>query len=595
MPLLVVAPHGLWSSLAGQAERPLQLESLGSSALLVAHQAFGVDLTVVFSHGSNNLGGHGADLIATGQTLLGAVALVALWVAYGRGPQTPERLLRYSAACVCAFVAFGKVLSPQYLIWLIALVLIVPGRRGDVSAVILAVAMLVTQLWFPSHYISLAYHLDPRASWLVFGRDVILVGLLVTLAWPDGRAGRLRTGTVSLVAAIVGLALVGAAASTSVQSGNIRTALLNETGVPSTCESVKPVPTVTSGSAVYETVTQPNNARRSRCLWVEVRSTDGGQLFAAAYAPKFVPADPQTNYLGDTGICTNIRGVTGPAGGMSVRVPAHTPLVVDVEACSSDELESALHARPANDSETRRRIRGGECRSHGQRSPVPLAGRPGAGRASGSRFSAAQGERRPWSRGSRRELEPPLVPVARRERRLRSAVFPHRADARWRLGVARAALARRAALATTRLRPALRSESRNSSSCDPQGTLQPWRTSSGLWSTSVLRPRAARVLGRARGAAEQGAVLAGRLPVPKSWMVVGALLIGEWVANYRAAMIAAHNGWQFYNGGTAAGTTRRRPSWHTVTFPRRRSDSATRSCSLRSSISRARTPCSASR
>ena len=44
-------------------------------------------------------------------------------------------------------------------------------------------------------------------------------------------------------------------------------------------------------------------------------------------------------------------------------------------------------------------------------------------------------------------------------------------------------------------------------------------------------------------------MLAGRLPVPKAWMVVGALLIGEWVANYRAAMIAAHNGWQFYNGG----------------------------------------------
>ena len=549
MPLLVVAPHGLWSSLAGQAERPLQLESLGSSALLVAHQAFGVDLTVVFSHGSNNLGGHGADLIATGQTLLGAVVLVALWVAYGRGPQTPERLLRYSAACVCAFVAFGKVLSPQYLIWLIALVLIVPGRRGDISAVILAVAMLVTQLWFPSHYISLAYHLDPRASWLVFGRDVILVGLLLTLAWPDGRAGRLRTGTVSLVAAIVGLALVGAAASTSVQSGNIRTALLNETGVASTCESVKPVPTVTSGSAVYETVTQPNNARRSRCLWVDVRSTDGGQLFAAAYAPKFVTADPQTNYLGDTGICTNIRGVTGPVGGISVRVPAHTPLVVDVEACSSDELDlhytldlrttarpvagflAASAVRTGNGLQFRWRVAREPARRPVRDSP-PVRGNDDPGRA------------RP-----RRELEPPLVPVARRERRLRSAVFPHRADAGWKLGVARAALARRAGLATTRLRPALRSESRNSSSCDHTRHTSAVGTSSGLWPTSVLRPQAARVLGRARGAAEQGAVLAGRLPVPKAWMVVGALLIGEWVANYRAAMIAAHNGWQFYNGG----------------------------------------------
>jgi hypothetical protein len=338
LPLLIVAPHGLWSSLAGQAERPLQLESLGSSFLLVAHQAVGLGLSVVFSHGSNNLGGHGADLVATGQTLLGFVALVALWIAYGRGPATPERLLRYSAACVCAFVAFGKVLSPQYLIWLVALVLIVPGRRGDVAAVFLAIAMLVTQLWFPSHYISLAYRLDPRASWLVFGRDVMLVGLLLTLSWPDGRAGRWRTGTVGLVAGVAGLALVAAAASTSVGTANIRTALLNETGVPSTCDSVQPIPTVTYGSTTFETVTEPNNAPRRRCLWVEVRSTDGGQVFAAAYASRFVPADPQTNFLGGAGICTNIRGVTGPVGRLSVRVPAQTPLVVEVESCSSGDL-----------------------------------------------------------------------------------------------------------------------------------------------------------------------------------------------------------------------------------------------------------------
>jgi hypothetical protein len=337
VPLLLLAPHGLWSSLSGQASRPLQLESLGSSVLLMAHQALGIGVTVVFSHGSNNVAGHGADLIAAGQTLLGVVAVIALWIAYYRGPQTSGRLLRYSAACVCAFVAFGKVLSPQFLIWLVPLVLLVPGRRGDVASALLALTMVVTQLWFPSHYISLAYDLDPRASWLVFARDVLLIALFATLAWPDGRAQRWRTGTIGVVAGIAGLALLGAAASSSVAAGSTHTALLNETGVSSTCSARKPVPSVTFGSAAYQTVTQPNASARSRCFWVSVRSAGTGQLFAAAYAPSFLPGDPQTHYLGDAGVCTNIDGVTGKVARFSVRVPERTPLVLDIEGCSSDQ------------------------------------------------------------------------------------------------------------------------------------------------------------------------------------------------------------------------------------------------------------------
>jgi hypothetical protein len=44
--------------------------------------------------------------------------------------------------------------------------------------------MILTQLWFPYHYISLVYRLDPVATWLVVGRDLTLVALLVVLAWP---------------------------------------------------------------------------------------------------------------------------------------------------------------------------------------------------------------------------------------------------------------------------------------------------------------------------------------------------------------------------------------------------------------------------
>ena len=65
-------------------------------------------------------------------------ALVALWIAFARGPAETGRFFRYAAACVCAFVAFGKVLSPQYLIWLVPLVALVRGPSGLAAAALLA-------------------------------------------------------------------------------------------------------------------------------------------------------------------------------------------------------------------------------------------------------------------------------------------------------------------------------------------------------------------------------------------------------------------------------------------------------------------------
>jgi hypothetical protein len=100
---------------------------------------------------------------------------------------TPERLVRYSAAAVVAFVAFGKVLSPQFLIWLVPLVVLVGGRRGLVAGALLAVALVATQLWFPFRYWDWALTLEGDVSWLVLVRDLLLVGLLAVLVAPRPR------------------------------------------------------------------------------------------------------------------------------------------------------------------------------------------------------------------------------------------------------------------------------------------------------------------------------------------------------------------------------------------------------------------------
>jgi hypothetical protein len=184
LPFVIVAPDGIWDSLSGQLSRPLQIESVGSAVLLAAHHAFGAGLTVVTSHGSQNLSGTGPDALAAGVTVLQVAFLLWVWIAFARGRLG---LLAASAAALAGFVAFGKVLSPQFLIWLIAIVPLVPGRRGLYGMGLLGAALVLTQLWFPFRYWDLANDLDPAASWLVVVRDFVLVALAVVLALPQRR------------------------------------------------------------------------------------------------------------------------------------------------------------------------------------------------------------------------------------------------------------------------------------------------------------------------------------------------------------------------------------------------------------------------
>lgn len=179
-PFLVLAPGSVWSSIAGQASRPLQIESLGASVLLAAHQLFGTHLTLVVSHGSQNLGGHAAGTLASLESAMQAAAILAIWLLFARGPATAQRLLIASAAAVCAFVVFDRVLSPQYLIWLAPLVLMLPGVSGLRATVLVGAAMILTQMWYPIDYWRLT-EFAAAPSWLVLVRDAVLLALLATL------------------------------------------------------------------------------------------------------------------------------------------------------------------------------------------------------------------------------------------------------------------------------------------------------------------------------------------------------------------------------------------------------------------------------
>jgi uncharacterized membrane protein len=191
VPFMVVAPGGVWDSVRGQASRPLEIESLGASALVLA----GADVRLSYSHRSWNLRGEGTNVAAAVSTVLQFVTLLAVWTAFVLGRRD---LVRWSAAAVGCFVAFGKVLSPQFLIWLLPLVPLVRGRRGIIAAILLAAALVLTQIVFPFRFFEYASHLDRSLAAVVLFRNLLLVAIVAALVWPSRTpqdAGRIEHGS----------------------------------------------------------------------------------------------------------------------------------------------------------------------------------------------------------------------------------------------------------------------------------------------------------------------------------------------------------------------------------------------------------------
>jgi uncharacterized membrane protein len=200
LPFAVLSPAGLRASFHAQISRPLQLESFGGAVLVALHHIAGTSLHVVTSYGSQNLEGTGTHAAEIATTVAGALALLTVWVLYAQRDADGERLVAYAAAAVAATLAFGKVFSPQFVIWLVPFVPLVRGRRGIAASSLFVAALVLTQLWFPQHYWPLAQGFAQRESWLLLARDLAVVALATLLAWPHLEHESLGEGRAMLEA-----------------------------------------------------------------------------------------------------------------------------------------------------------------------------------------------------------------------------------------------------------------------------------------------------------------------------------------------------------------------------------------------------------
>jgi len=193
LPFLVVSPGGVEESVRSQLDRHLQFESSLASVALLGNAVAGVSVGLVSEAHSYALGGSRGTLLGVLTTVALLAGLALVWWRLPRLVLTGDGLVLAFAASIAVVVAFARILSPQYLLWLVPLVPLVRGSVGRLATGLLAGACVLTNIWFPGPYGEVVSSLDRGSILLLSGRNILLVALaavLVASAWrrPRGEA-----------------------------------------------------------------------------------------------------------------------------------------------------------------------------------------------------------------------------------------------------------------------------------------------------------------------------------------------------------------------------------------------------------------------
>jgi hypothetical protein len=176
-PFALLSPGGAYNGLMAQPNRHLEYETIGASALFALHRP----VRLYFETGSFSVAGSGANTIAILQSLLQLALVVLVVVIFARSRRGPRELVAAAAATVTAAAVLGKVLSPQFLLWIAPF-----AALADLTALALFVAACAgTRGLFLGSFRALS-ELRPGSVAVLAVRNVFLLGTtgaLVRAAW----------------------------------------------------------------------------------------------------------------------------------------------------------------------------------------------------------------------------------------------------------------------------------------------------------------------------------------------------------------------------------------------------------------------------
>ena len=175
------SPDGAREAVEYHVERPVQIESLPATVLNAIEEGGGEAPRAVHSHRSDGLEHSLADALTAGLLGLMLAVLTGLTLA-ARRIDDVRGLAIAGLAAAGAFAVFGKVLSPQFMLWLVPLAAVALAWRMYALALVTAAAIGVTLVWFPDRYFDLVAR-DEMPLAAVAGRNLLLLLMLALVAF----------------------------------------------------------------------------------------------------------------------------------------------------------------------------------------------------------------------------------------------------------------------------------------------------------------------------------------------------------------------------------------------------------------------------
>lgn len=184
LPLVLLAPDATTGFLAFQAGRGFQIESVTAGLLELGSMLGVTPVGIEFAFKTYQVTSPLIPLLVPLQAVVTVglqLALAALmWLHIRTNPHADRSsrcLVAFSLAALVAFMVTNKVLSPQHLVWVVAIAPMIAGRAVPL---LVAGAAAISVLVFPMLYEGLI-GLDPAVVVMVNARNAMLVGVLVAL------------------------------------------------------------------------------------------------------------------------------------------------------------------------------------------------------------------------------------------------------------------------------------------------------------------------------------------------------------------------------------------------------------------------------